>query len=67
MVDLTETALITEPSCEIINQRETVNYKVHRQEYLSWYLTAYDLRRTGGTLTIKAGVLPTVVIQAGGW
>lgn len=31
------------------------------------YLTAHDLRRTWGTQAIEAGVLPTVVMQAGGW
>lgn len=31
------------------------------------YLSAHDLRRTWGTRAIEAGVLPTVVMQAGGW
>jgi integrase len=31
------------------------------------YLSAHDLRRTWGTQAIEAGVLPTVVMQAGGW
>jgi len=31
------------------------------------YLTAHDLRRTWGTQAIEAGVLPTVVMQSGGW
>ena len=31
------------------------------------YLSAHDLRRTWGTQAIESGVLPTVVMQAGGW
>lgn len=31
------------------------------------YLSAHDLRRTWGTRAIESGVLPTVVMQAGGW
>lgn len=31
------------------------------------YLSAHDLRRTWGTQAIEAGVIPTVVMQAGGW
>ena len=31
------------------------------------YLSAHDLRRPWGTRAIEAGVLPTVVMQAGGW
>ena len=39
MVDLTEITLIPEPSREILNQREAVDYESHRREYLSWLLT----------------------------
>ena len=31
------------------------------------YLSAHDLRRTWGTQAIEAGVIPTLVMQAGGW
>ena len=31
------------------------------------FLSAHDLRRTWGTQAIEAGVIPTLVMQAGGW
>ena len=31
------------------------------------YVSAHDLRRTWGTQAIEAGVIPTLVMQAGGW
>ena len=31
------------------------------------YLSAHDLRRTWGTKAIEAGIVPTVVMQCGGW
>ena len=39
MVDITEITLIPEPSREVLNQREAVDYESHRREYLSWLLT----------------------------
>jgi hypothetical protein len=39
MVDLTEITLIPEPSRDILNQREAVDYESHRRKYLSWLLT----------------------------
>lgn len=31
------------------------------------FLTAHDLRRTWGTQAIESGMIPTVVMQCGGW
>ena len=70
MADLADDDLLIDTTRQTLQRwvrraREALNAETGDEGWQ--YLTAHDLRRTWGTLAIEAGVLPTVVMQAGGW